>query len=125
MKSVEVYVREAAKLPESLLGTKLARTAFDPTNGPLADLTAEAGERDARSALFAGAIGSYKNPHSHRDVDLSDPQEAIEIMMLGSQGRESCSRAAASCRTPAPSFPNTGRENGRSEPSSEGPLRVQ
>ena len=77
-----VYVREAAKLPESLLGTKLARTAFDPTSGPLTDLTTEVGERDARSALFAGAIGSYKNPHSHRDVDLSDPQEAIEIIML-------------------------------------------
>lgn len=82
MKAVEVYVREAAKLPDSLLGTKLARTAFDAVNGPLTDLAAEAGEREARSALFAGAIGSYKNPHSHRDVDLSDPQEAIEIIML-------------------------------------------
>jgi len=82
MKAVEVYVRESARLPESLLGTKLARTAFDPANGPLTDLAAEAGEREARSALFAGAIGSYKNPHSHRDVNLSDPQEAIEIIML-------------------------------------------
>jgi uncharacterized protein (TIGR02391 family) len=82
MKAVEVYVRESAKLPESLLGTKLARTAFDPANGPLTDLSAEAGEKEARSALFAGAIGSYKNPHSHRDVNLSDPQEAIEIIML-------------------------------------------
>lgn len=82
MKAVEVYVRESANLSESLLGTKLARSAFDPNNGPLTDLAADAGEREARSALFAGAIGSYKNPHSHRDVNLSDPQEAIEIIML-------------------------------------------
>jgi uncharacterized protein (TIGR02391 family) len=82
MKAVEVSVREASGLPDSVVGTDLMRKAFHSSTGPLTDQQAEAGEKDARSALFAGAIGSYKNPHSHRDVNLSDPQEAIEIIML-------------------------------------------
>lgn len=80
MKAVEVAVREATGLPE--LGVRLMRKAFDPKGGPLADMEADEGEREARSALFAGAIGSFKNPHSHRDVGLSDPGEAIEIVVM-------------------------------------------
>jgi len=82
MKAVEVAVREAANLPDSLIGTSLMGAAFKPANGPLTNSLAEAGEKAARVSLFVGAIGSYKNPHSHRDVNLSDPMEAIEIIML-------------------------------------------
>jgi hypothetical protein len=39
-------------------------------------------ERTALRNLFVGAHGSYKNPHSHRDVQLTDPAEAVEIIML-------------------------------------------
>ena len=58
------------------------RQAFAPNKGPLADTAAEAGEQVARMELFTGAIGSYKNPHSHRDVDLNNPAEAVEIILL-------------------------------------------
>jgi uncharacterized protein (TIGR02391 family) len=81
MKAVEVAVRDASGLPDNLLGVKLMRDAFRD-NGPLADMTAEAGERVGRMEFFAGAIGSYKNPHSHRDVDMNDPAEALEIILL-------------------------------------------
>lgn len=82
MKAVEVAVRTTAFLPQSLLGVKLMRSAFAPEGGPLTDMTIDAGERVARMELFAGAIGSYKNPHSHRNVALDDPDEAAEIIML-------------------------------------------
>jgi len=82
MKAVEVAVRDAAGLPDSLLGTKLMQAAFAPENGPLADMSAEGGERLGRMHFFIGAIACYKNPHSHRDVNLDDPAEAVEIVLL-------------------------------------------
>lgn len=82
MKAVEVSVRSASGLGDHLTGVKLMRAAFAAEGGPLTDPSAEAGERVGRMELFAGAIGSYKNPHSHRDVDLNDPAEAIEIILL-------------------------------------------
>ena len=42
----------------------------------------EVSEREALANLFAGAIGSYKNPHSHRNVPIVDAAEAAEIVML-------------------------------------------
>lgn len=84
MKAVEVAVCDAGNLPDSLLGVKLMRAAFapPPNAGPLTDTVAEGGEQVARMELFAGAIGSYKNPQSHRRVELDDPDEAAEIIML-------------------------------------------
>jgi uncharacterized protein (TIGR02391 family) len=82
MKAVEVSVRDAAGLSNNMIGVPLMREAFSAEDGPLTDVATERGERVARMELFAGAIGSYKNPHSHRDVDLNDPAEATEIIML-------------------------------------------
>jgi uncharacterized protein (TIGR02391 family) len=82
MKAVEIAVREASGLSASLIGVVLMRKAFDPDTGALTDFASEKGERDACSALFAGAIGSYKNPQSHRDVQLDNPTEAMEIIMM-------------------------------------------
>lgn len=84
MKAVEVSVRDAAGLTAKDIGTGLMRKAFDPELGPLTDMSTEKAEREARSHLFTGAIGSYKNPHSHRNVVLDDPDEAAEIILLSS-----------------------------------------
>jgi uncharacterized protein (TIGR02391 family) len=82
MKAVEVAVREPGGFDDGVLGTDLMREAFHPDRGRLTDMQAEPGEREARSHLFAGAIGSYKNPNSHRDVQFRDPLEAAEIVMF-------------------------------------------
>ncbi|PSM19841.1 TIGR02391 family protein [Nitratireductor sp. StC3] len=82
MKAVEVYVREAGGFGQDLLGVKLMQEAFKPKDGPLTDNDSEGGEQVSRMQLFCGAMGSYKNPNSHRDVDMNDPAEALEIILL-------------------------------------------
>lgn len=82
-KSLEVEIRNAAKLGADLIGTKLATRAFDPNNGLLTDMQAEAGEREALRSLMVGAVGSYKNPNSHRRVGLNAPV-ARELLMFAS-----------------------------------------
>jgi uncharacterized protein (TIGR02391 family) len=82
MKSVEVEVRRVAALPNELLGTALVRKAFNPKDGLLRDPDAHAGEQQATADLFAGALGAYKNPASHRTVRFDDPVEAAEVIQL-------------------------------------------
>ena len=41
-------------------------------------------ERIALSALFSGAVGRFKNPTSHRHLQLTDPLETIEMLQLAS-----------------------------------------
>lgn len=82
-KAVEVRVRELSGLPAALIGVALMRKAFDADNGPLADMSIPIAEREARSHLFTGAIGCYKNPHSHRDVELTF-NETFEMLLLAS-----------------------------------------
>ena len=81
-KEVEVRVREAAQYEDTDLGVNLMRKAFGK-GGPLTDASAPKGEQQALSDLFAGAIGSYKNPHSHRSVTI-ESAEAAEMIILAS-----------------------------------------
>jgi len=83
-KAVEESVRLAGGFASSDIGVPLMRKAFDKATGPLSDPSQPEPERDALAHLFAGAIGSYKNPHSHRTVNLTDPREAQEQVMLAS-----------------------------------------
>ena len=83
-RAVEIAVREAGQFAASDVGTALMRKAFDKQTGPLADQGQLEAEREALAHLFAGAIGSYKNPHSHRTVTVGSPAEAQEMVILAS-----------------------------------------
>lgn len=82
-REVEIAVRQVGKFEATDLGTRLMRDAFDPERGPLADQGVPRAERQAMSDLFAGAIGLYKNPPSHRSVN-PEAREAVEMIVLAS-----------------------------------------
>ena len=82
-KEVEIAVRSAAKLPHTLVGVDLMRKAFHEASGPLRNPDQPSSEREALAHLFAGAIGSYKNPSSHRRVTI-EAAEAAEMIILAS-----------------------------------------
>lgn len=82
-REVEIAVREAGGLPSTELGIPLMRKAFDKVCGPLASPVEPDAEREALSHLFAGAIGRFKNPPSHRSVAYH-LSEAAEALMLAS-----------------------------------------
>jgi len=90
-REVEVAVREAGKFGPDDYGTELMREAFKPsekkgqgiTPGPLTDTKLPVAEQEAMSNLFAGAIGLYKNPQSHRHVP-THAEEAAEVIVFAS-----------------------------------------
>lgn len=84
-KEVEVRVRKKANLPNTDIGVALMRKAFGPPNGVLVDKRTDPGEQVARMEFFAGAIGMYKNPSSHRDVTFADPREAADLIHMANQ----------------------------------------
>jgi uncharacterized protein (TIGR02391 family) len=79
-KQVEICVREAAGLTSDDIGTDLMRRAFG-IGGPLDNPLLPKSERENLAHLFAGTIGVYKNPHSHRSVSI-DAVEAMEMLVL-------------------------------------------
>lgn len=84
LRQVEIRVRELAGAggkDDENFGVKLMTRAFKE-GGPLRDTSAEGGEQVAMMNLFQGAIGVFKNPPSHRQVDYDDPTLASEVVLL-------------------------------------------
>jgi uncharacterized protein (TIGR02391 family) len=91
-REVEVAVRDGGKFGPNDYGTDLMRDAFRPaekkgqavTPGPLTDTQLPIAEQEAMANLFAGAIGLYKNPQSHRHVP-THADDAAEVIVFASQ----------------------------------------
>ncbi len=81
MRDVEINVRDRARARQADLGVALMKSAFGE-DGPLSDPQLERDEQQAKMALYWGAIGMFKNPSSHRQVDFDDPTLASEVILL-------------------------------------------
>lgn len=82
-KVIETRIRKKIKASSDELGVNLIRRAFHPQKGPLTDMSLPTGEREALYQYVAGAFGYYKNPCSHRDVDM-DFLSAFERIVVAS-----------------------------------------
>lgn len=82
-KAVEIRVRTLSKLPADVVGIALVRRAFDSKTGLLTDMSVPVAEREGMAHLFAGAIGCYKNPTSHRDTTFTF-SDTFEMLLIAS-----------------------------------------
>jgi uncharacterized protein (TIGR02391 family) len=81
-REVEIAVRLAGRFSANGLGVDLMDKAFHKTNGPLTDQSVPESKREATRLFVRGAIGRYKNPHSHGHVPITDATEAVELLCL-------------------------------------------
>jgi uncharacterized protein (TIGR02391 family) len=80
-KCLETKLRKKIGAPAEEIGLKLIRKAFHPDTGSLTDLELPRSEREAFSNYLAGAFGYYKNPCSHRDVEMDFIQAFDRIVV--------------------------------------------
>lgn len=82
-KLIETNIRRKAKATPEEIGIKLIRKAFDAKSGTLTNYELPIAEREAFAHYIAGAFGYYKNPCSHRDIEL-DFISAFERIVVAS-----------------------------------------
>jgi uncharacterized protein (TIGR02391 family) len=80
---LEVRVREVGGFEATDYGEALMEKAFEAERGALCNRQASKAEQTALCQLFAGAVGSYKNPHSHRNAAIN-AKEGVEMIILAS-----------------------------------------
>lgn len=82
-KLIEERVRKKGAYTNSDIGVKLMTKAFNPDKTPF-NIAEDKGEIDGWRNLFKGAIGAFKNPHSHRFVGVENPSIAFQLLVFAS-----------------------------------------
>ena len=81
-REVEIRVRKSGGYSAEDIGTKLMRKAFHIKTGNLTDTKQVKSEKEGIAHLFTGAIAAFKNPGSHRDINIEDPVEVVELIAM-------------------------------------------
>jgi uncharacterized protein (TIGR02391 family) len=81
-RALENMVREVCRYPNKAIGVKLMRDAFELKTGALTDRTLESGEQEAMSNVYAGVMGLFKNPASHRLNAFTNAEQAVSLVLF-------------------------------------------
>jgi uncharacterized protein (TIGR02391 family) len=83
--AVEDAVRQAGGYQPKDYGSPLMKAAFDPDIGPMGDRDKKKpkAEREGLQTLFIGAMNAYRNPVSHRTLQM-EFEEAMDQLLLAS-----------------------------------------
>lgn len=96
-KAIETSIRKKINATSELYGNRLIRKAFNANDGLLTDHSLSKAERDAFCNYIVGAFSFYRNPSSHRDINMdfisafdkivvaSDLIKTIELAKLNDQ----------------------------------------
>lgn len=82
LREVEIRIRELSGL-DGLVGRALVQQAFGKA-GVLRDQTEPPAEQDSLMELLSGALGLFRNPPAHREVQFDDPMHAAEVIITAS-----------------------------------------
>jgi uncharacterized protein (TIGR02391 family) len=83
MKVVEDEVRSRSRAQPTSVGVQLMTETMKGPK-PIFKLSDVEAEQDSAYFLFRGAIGFFKNPHSHRFISTNDAGHTFEILMFAS-----------------------------------------
>ena len=84
MKIVEEEIRARASAAPTDVGVALVSKVMNPNQQPKLIFSLVNAEQEAAHSMYRGAIGSFKNPLSHRFLDTSDPIKTFEILGFAS-----------------------------------------
>lgn len=82
VRRLEILIRGMGPFEASLVGQDLISRALGGKSGQFPLMGSTDSEAQAWEQLFRGAIGAFKNPHSHRDVKLSVQDAAGQIFAV-------------------------------------------